>query len=242
MSSLTDLTARIPHLLRIIVGGLEALAWGVDPAELVTIVTHKMHPWRSRMRKVNLLSGGGQCENFSKLLRLQWDGLIPRGVDLVPESLMSLRASLSEKEDMSVAGLLAACSKLLKETLRVYTTSSDSSGLSLDAEGWNDTNSQSVPNNCFQWFMALKPSHHPPAEPSCPLSWSCICLQPGWPPHLRSWSLKIQKSTRPLAPSSPWPGFYLWDPEHRECEKSPMMCFWHANNVPAAGCSSDKPN
>lgn len=52
---------------------------------------------------------------------------------------MCLSASLSEKEDMSVAGLLAACSKLLKGTLRVYTTSSDSSGLSFDTPGWDDT-------------------------------------------------------------------------------------------------------
>ncbi len=52
---------------------------------------------------------------------------------------MCLSASLSEKEEMSVAGFLAACSKLLKGTLRVYTTSSDSSGLSLDTPGWDDT-------------------------------------------------------------------------------------------------------
>ncbi|TNN50590.1 hypothetical protein EYF80_039230 [Liparis tanakae] len=41
-----------------------------------------------------------------------------------------------EKEDMSVAEPLAASSKLVKGTLRVYTTSSDSSGLSLDTPGW----------------------------------------------------------------------------------------------------------
>lgn len=40
---------------------------------------------------------------------------------------------------MSVDGFLAACSKLLKGTLRVYTTSSESSGLSLDTPGWSDT-------------------------------------------------------------------------------------------------------
>lgn len=48
---------------------------------------------------------------------------------------MSLRASLSEKDDMSVAGALAASSKVLKGTLRVYTTSSDSSGLNFDTLG-----------------------------------------------------------------------------------------------------------
>lgn len=53
----------------------------------------------------------------------------------IPESLMSLRASLSENEDMSVAGALDACSKVLKGTLRVYTTSSDSSGLNFDGIG-----------------------------------------------------------------------------------------------------------
>lgn len=57
---------------------------------------------------------------------------------------MNLRASLSEKDDMSVAGFLAACSKLLKGTLRVYTTRSDSSGLSLDTPGWNDTHTKLV--------------------------------------------------------------------------------------------------
>lgn len=59
---------------------------------------------------------------------------------ILPESLMSLRALLSEKEDISEAGLSAACSKPLKGTLQVYTTNSDSSGLSLDAPGCNHTN------------------------------------------------------------------------------------------------------
>lgn len=45
---------------------------------------------------------------------------------------MSLRASLSEKEDISLGGLSHIFSKLRKGTLRQYTTSSDSSGLSLE--------------------------------------------------------------------------------------------------------------
>lgn len=61
----------------------------------------------------------------------------------IPESLMSLRASLSEKDDMSVAGALAACSKVLKGTLRVYTTSSDSSGLNFDTLGCQKKNLKS---------------------------------------------------------------------------------------------------
>ena len=64
-----------------------------------------------------------------------------------PESFTCLSASLSEKDDMSVAGLLADCSKLLKGTLRVYTTSSDSSGLSLDTPGWDDTYIKKKKNN-----------------------------------------------------------------------------------------------
>lgn len=59
---------------------------------------------------------------------------------ILPESLISLRALLSEKEDISEAGLSAACSKPLKGTLQVYTTNSDSSGLSLDTPGCNHTN------------------------------------------------------------------------------------------------------
>lgn len=45
---------------------------------------------------------------------------------------MSLRASLSEKEDISLGGLSHIFSKPRKGTLRQYTTSSDSSGLSLE--------------------------------------------------------------------------------------------------------------
>lgn len=51
----------------------------------------------------------------------------------IPESLICLRASLSEKEDISVGSFLT--SKPLKETLRVYTTSSDSSALSFETRG-----------------------------------------------------------------------------------------------------------
>lgn len=50
----------------------------------------------------------------------------------VPASLMSLRASLSEKEDISLGGLPDTFSKPRKGTLLQYTTSSDSSGLSLE--------------------------------------------------------------------------------------------------------------
>lgn len=55
----------------------------------------------------------------------------------VPESLMSLRASLSEKEDISLGGFSSRFSKPRKGTLLQYTTSSDSSGLSfrLTCEG-----------------------------------------------------------------------------------------------------------
>lgn len=35
------LAATIPHILRIIVGGLEALAGGVDPAQLPAVVPYK---------------------------------------------------------------------------------------------------------------------------------------------------------------------------------------------------------
>lgn len=54
-----------------------------------------------------------------------------------PESLMSLRASLSEKEDISLGGFSDRFSKPRKGTLLQYTTSSDSSGLSfgLTCEG-----------------------------------------------------------------------------------------------------------
>lgn len=45
---------------------------------------------------------------------------------------MSLRASLSEKEDISSGGFSNILSKPRKGTLRQYTTSSDSSGLSLE--------------------------------------------------------------------------------------------------------------
>lgn len=45
---------------------------------------------------------------------------------------MCLSALLSEKEDISLGGLLAAWSKPLKGTLQVYTTRSESSGLRLD--------------------------------------------------------------------------------------------------------------
>lgn len=50
---------------------------------------------------------------------------------------MSLRASLSEKEDISLGGFSDRFSKPRKGTLRQYTTSSDSSGLSfrLTCEG-----------------------------------------------------------------------------------------------------------
>lgn len=51
---------------------------------------------------------------------------------VVPESLMSLRASLSEKEDISFGGFSDAFSNPRKGTLLQYTTSSDSSGLSLE--------------------------------------------------------------------------------------------------------------
>lgn len=44
---------------------------------------------------------------------------------------MSLSASLSEKDDSSLEGVLDAFSKPRKATLLQYTTSSDSSGLSL---------------------------------------------------------------------------------------------------------------
>lgn len=45
---------------------------------------------------------------------------------------MSRRASLSEKEDISSGGFSDAFSKPRKGTLLQYTTSSDSSGLSLE--------------------------------------------------------------------------------------------------------------
>lgn len=119
---LTNLTSCVPHVLRVVVGGLESLAGGVNPAELVTVVASKVDTYKG------------------KTVGLNWVTLVSGGVCWValglPESLMSLRASLSEKEDMSVAGALAACSKVLKGTLRVYTTSSDSSGLNFDALGW----------------------------------------------------------------------------------------------------------
>lgn len=38
---LTHLAASVPHILRIIVGRLEALAGGVDPAQLSAVVSHK---------------------------------------------------------------------------------------------------------------------------------------------------------------------------------------------------------
>lgn len=50
----------------------------------------------------------------------------------IPESLTSLSASFSEKEDISSGGTLDALSNPRKETLLQYTTSSDSSGLSLE--------------------------------------------------------------------------------------------------------------
>ena len=147
-----------------------------------------------------------------------------------PESFTCLSASLSEKDDMSVAGLLADCSKLLKGTLRVYTTSSDSSGLSLDTPGWDDTyiyikkknnhiNNVKKKKNSHQW---LDESHYCKDKgdlvvlslPSSPLSFSWVCLRcTGWPPHLRSWGLTSWTSTPPpRAPSSPSPGFSTGDP------------------------------
>lgn len=45
---------------------------------------------------------------------------------------MSLRASLSEKEDISFGGFSETLSNPQKGTLLQYTTSSDSSGLSLE--------------------------------------------------------------------------------------------------------------
>lgn len=50
---------------------------------------------------------------------------------VVPESLMSLRASFSEKEDISFGWFSDTFSKPRKGTLLQYTTRSDSSGLSL---------------------------------------------------------------------------------------------------------------
>lgn len=50
----------------------------------------------------------------------------------VPESLMSLRASFSEKEDISSGGFSPTFVKPQKGTLRQYTTNSDSSTLSLE--------------------------------------------------------------------------------------------------------------
>lgn len=53
-----------------------------------------------------------------------------------PESLMCLRASLSEKEDISFGDLWDIFSKSRKGTLLQYTTSSDSSGLSFEQTTW----------------------------------------------------------------------------------------------------------
>lgn len=86
----------------------------------------------------------GSLTTFSAAVgsRASADGSLSAGrlrALVIPESLMSLRALLSEKEDISAAGRSAACSKPLKGTLQVYTTSSDSSGLSLDAPGCDHT-------------------------------------------------------------------------------------------------------
>lgn len=50
--ALTHLAASVPHFLRIIVGWLQALARGVDPAQLSAVVSHKELPckWKDKER------------------------------------------------------------------------------------------------------------------------------------------------------------------------------------------------
>ena len=47
----TNLATSIPHFLWVIVGRLEALAWGVDPAQLMIVVTYKILPCRNESNR-----------------------------------------------------------------------------------------------------------------------------------------------------------------------------------------------
>lgn len=70
-----------------------------------------------------------------------------------PESLICLRASLSENEDISSGGFSGRFSKPRKETLLQYTTSSDSSGLSLE-QTWQEQTAGGTEN----WSISDKSS------------------------------------------------------------------------------------
>lgn len=68
---------------------------------------------------------------------------------------MSLRASLSEKEDISLGGFSDIFSKPRKGALLQYTTSSDSSGLSFEVTCEGREN----------WSLISKPHQTAPAPP-----------------------------------------------------------------------------
>lgn len=127
---------------------------------------------------------------------------------ILPESLMSLRALLSEKEDISEAGLSAACSKLLKGTLQVYTTNSDSSGLSLDTPGCNHTNQcHFKPAQNVKFLHLLHFLEGDNWSPSCPVSSQRVCLQNNLPLHLTNCSLMSTSLPNSLFDLSP--RFYI---------------------------------
>lgn len=67
--ALTHLTASVPHFLRIIVGRLEALSRGVDPAQLSAVVSHKKLPCKLKDTEGRAVIHR-RLKEFQSLLRL----------------------------------------------------------------------------------------------------------------------------------------------------------------------------
>lgn len=70
--TLTNLTSCVPHVLRVVVGRLESLAGGVNPAELVTVVASKVDPYKEKTVRLNwvTLVSGSRRESYWAYLSL----------------------------------------------------------------------------------------------------------------------------------------------------------------------------